>query len=170
MSFSWSEMSARPGRVPPTAAAPRVRPPRTCVPPPRPAERAGARRLERVETRGEHGLHRVRQLGRLGCPPRRSGAPSPRRKRVTTGALGDRRHDLGSVGNKRATSSRLCSSVSGSRKICVAERRPPPQPGAGRAARRAPGRRASAARAPTGRGARWRRACRGRPSGCPRTR
>ena len=92
-------------------------------------------------------------------------------ERVAAGALGHGGHDVPAFGQERRD--QLAGMLLGSgleQQLTWPRGVRRPSRAAGRAARRGRGRRSSAARAPTGRGARWRRACRRRPSGCPRTR
>ena len=89
--------------------------------------------LERVEPRRQQRLDRVGQLGRARPRPPRAGAGrSPRRR---TGCRPHARRCARAAPRRyrrraaaRVTSARVSSGVSGSRKIEVASRRPPPQP------------------------------------------
>ena len=124
----------RPAEVSPLRLRPasRARPPGTFAPPPRPAARAGAR------TRRASRAARPAPPAR--CPGSSAASTLPSsviRRAISSANSGlppERSATAGTTswpsGSSARTSARLCSSLSGSRKSCVAERRPPPQPGA----------------------------------------
>ena len=125
------------GRGPRSPASARERPlPERAADDRRVLHEAALEGLERVEPRREQRLHGVRQLAGVAvAPPRRGAAPSPRRtagcRRSARRPLRPARRSPSLPASSDAISSRgLARASSGSRKIEVASRRPPPQLGA----------------------------------------
>ena len=121
----------RSGRSPRRVPRRRASPPRTCDPRPPPAGRAGARaaRASRAAPRAGPAPCRAARRPRTSRP-RPAAAPSPRRRTGCRPRASPPRSAAFSAsapcGSSAVTSLRVSSGLSGSRKIDVAPRRPPP--------------------------------------------
>ena len=164
----------RRGRGPPPRPAARASPPRRCGPPRSPAGPGAARTGSSASSRAASTACTVSgsSTDAVALLLGQAAHHLLGEQRVAAGALGHLRRELAAAvvpPSRLATSS---ARVVGRERVeeDLGRAAPPAAPaGRGaRAARRGPGRAASAGRAPTGRGARSRRACRRRPSGCPR--